>query len=300
MKAVWSFWSKPFFSGRKAFWASELHHWLAWVLSLETARRHYPETVLYTDSRGAEILIDRLGLHFDAVSTALDALDDSPADWWALGKIHAYSQQKEPFVHIDSDVFLWKRLPESLESADVFAQNPEPFTVGSSCYRPERIEAALLERNGWLPEEWLWYRQSQHRQRGECCGIFGGSNTAFIRHYAEQAMQLAQAPQNTEGWTQLGDKSGHMIVLEQYLLAACVDFHRMRRTSSVGTEAIRYLFGSLDEAFDPRAATAAGYTHLLADAKKNPTIAANLEKRVEREFPEQFERCRLLSRNRGP
>ena len=28
MKAVWSFWSKPYLSGRKACWASETHHWL--------------------------------------------------------------------------------------------------------------------------------------------------------------------------------------------------------------------------------------------------------------------------------
>jgi hypothetical protein len=42
MKAVWSFWPKPYVTGRKVYWASEKHHWLYWILSLETARKHYP------------------------------------------------------------------------------------------------------------------------------------------------------------------------------------------------------------------------------------------------------------------
>ena len=33
MKAVWSFWSKPFAAHRHGSWASEKHHLSAWVLS---------------------------------------------------------------------------------------------------------------------------------------------------------------------------------------------------------------------------------------------------------------------------
>ena len=76
MKAVLSFWTKPHLSGRKANCASNKHHWLSWVLSLETAWRHYPEICLYSDSKGAEILVDRLGLKFSHVSTELDVLVD--------------------------------------------------------------------------------------------------------------------------------------------------------------------------------------------------------------------------------
>jgi hypothetical protein len=79
---------------------------------------------LVTDDAGARMLVDGLGLQFTRVSTELNALAKHDPDWWNLGKIHAYHLQMEPFVHIDSDVFLWKRLPPRLEHADVFAQNP--------------------------------------------------------------------------------------------------------------------------------------------------------------------------------
>src|SRR5215475_8871314 len=45
MKAVWSFWTKPFEAHRHSMWPSAKHHLLAWALSVETARRHYTDSV---------------------------------------------------------------------------------------------------------------------------------------------------------------------------------------------------------------------------------------------------------------
>jgi Family of unknown function (DUF6734) len=296
MKAVWSFWSKPYLSGRKAHWVSEKHHWLSWVLSLETASRHYPETCLVTDSNGADILMDRLGLKFSQVSTELDALADENPEWWALGKLYTYHVQQDPFVHIDNDVYLWKRLPENLESVDVFVQNPEPFSeTGAFCYQPERVERAFQATGGWLPEEWLWYRQDHFAQRGECCGILGGQHTEFIRHYARQALRLALDPANYQAWQPLGDKGAHMTLVEQYLLAACVEFHNANKYSAFHPVQIRYLFDSPRQAYRAEAATQAGFTHLIANAKKSPIIANYLEDRVKHDYPEDFQRCMQFS-----
>jgi len=62
------------------------------VLALESARRHYSETYLYTDDAVAQLLIDRLGLEFAHVSTDLNALADADPGWWALGKLYAYQR----------------------------------------------------------------------------------------------------------------------------------------------------------------------------------------------------------------
>src|SRR5687767_1744547 len=137
MRAIWSFWSKPFARHHHRVWASPRHHLFSWVLSVRTAVRHYGPAVLYTDTAGAKLLVDRIGLEFDEVHTDLDALDAVDEGWWALGKLYAYRAQREPFVHIDSDVFLWQRLPPQLEQAPLLAQNPEPFVAGQSYYQPE-------------------------------------------------------------------------------------------------------------------------------------------------------------------
>src|SRR5262245_5668599 len=125
MRTVWSFWSRPHYADSHRMWISEKHHLLAWVLSVETARQHYPDTVLYTDSDGARLLVDALSLPFRCVSTTLDALADRDVAWWNLGKLCAYRAQEEPFLHIDSDVFLWRPLPAETAAGAVIVQNPE-------------------------------------------------------------------------------------------------------------------------------------------------------------------------------
>src|ERR1039458_675758 len=72
MRAVWSFWSKPYKAHREGIWASQKHHLLSWVLSVATASVHYPDTELYTDDWGAWLLVDQLGLVFGKVSTDLN------------------------------------------------------------------------------------------------------------------------------------------------------------------------------------------------------------------------------------
>ena len=84
MKAVWSFWDKPFQSHHHRVWASERHHLLAWVLSTQTARQHYRTTELHTDDAGARMLVDGIGLEFDRVCVSLNALRAHDPGWWAL------------------------------------------------------------------------------------------------------------------------------------------------------------------------------------------------------------------------
>lgn len=279
MRAVWSFWTKPYFAHRQSSWHSDGHHFLAWGLSFYAARQHYPETQLITDDDGARILIDELQLPFGSVSTGLNKLKNEDPEWWALGKIEAYRRQEAPFVHLDTDVFLWNRLNEEIEQSDVFAQNPEPIVLGDSCYRPSELEAKVE----WLPDEWIWYLRNQQSLRAECCGIFGGSNIEFIQDYASKAMQLVTDPRNRLGLASLSEKPGHMILIEQLFLTACIEHRRNIE--------IRYIFDSIEDAYNPDRATEAGFTHLAAGAKRNARICRQLERRVQRELPEFYERC---------
>jgi len=292
VRAVWSFWSKPFSAHRNRVWASEKHHLLSWVLSTQTAMRYYRPSVLYTDNVGARMLVDGIGLEFDEVHTTLNAISDADPHWWALGKLYAYRAQAAPFVHIDNDVFLWKALPHDMESAPVFAQNAEPFVPGQSFYQPEAVEFALSgATKGWLPPEWLWYRQSGRDSRGECCGVFGGNRVDFIQHYAARAIRLIEDPGNRSGLEALPDKIVHTVLVEQYLLSACIEYCRAHRGSLYHDVAIRYLFSSIEEAFNSETATRLGYTHLIADAKRNPGLTNRLEARVVRDYPAHYERC---------
>jgi hypothetical protein len=266
---------------------------MSWVLSLETARRHFKTTALVTDDAGAVLLVDSLGLKFDEVSTQLNDLPDSASAWWGLGKLVAYGCQPEPFVHVDSDVYLWSPLPDRLLTAQVLGQNPEAFIPGDSYYKPEVMERALAN-GGWLPEEWLEIRKLATTALGAvCCGIVGGTDVGFLRHYSDQAVSLVTHPRNQSILAQLEDCASHMILAEQFLLWACLEYHNASAANRFKGIIIEYLYASEHDAFQGVGASA--YTHLIGSAKNNPAVASRLERRIRRSFPAFAERIDALN-----
>lgn len=291
MRAVWSFWSAPYRAHYHRLWHSEKHHLLSWVLSVCEASRHYQDTWLFTDSDGASVLVDRLELPFAHVDLWLDRLRPPSYDnqWWVLGKLMTYSAQTTPFLHIDNDVVLWNPLPADVTAAPVFAQNPETFSLeDQSFYRLEPFLQGIKRLGGWLPPEWLWYAE-QRRGRALCCGIFGGHDLAFIRHFAGRAGEVICHPRNQAVWPTLGVRDN--ILVEQYFLAACLEYHQRNASSPYKGLEAAYLFPSSTEAFDPECAARLGYTHLIGDAKNNRYIADRLEIRVQHSYPDYYERC---------
>jgi hypothetical protein len=302
VKAVWSLWTKPLSQGKHPGWLTEKHHLLSWILSFETARRHYPDTCLVTDDEGARLLVEGLGLEFTEVSLQLNSCTDSDPDWWALGKLQTYATQTAPFVHIDDDVYLWQPLPEGLENAQVFAQHPERLAFGASFYRPELLEHLVYSSGGWLPREFSCYVHLWGSLRAENCGIMGGCRTDFINYYGQLGLDLINHPQNQAIWEGLENKHEHFILFEQYLLAACIEYQKISDHSRYHNIEIRYLFRSYSDALAN--ASSQGFTHLLAGAKRNCQVLDRLEETVKKRYPARYERCLLLtnsaSSSQGP
>jgi hypothetical protein len=302
MRAVWSFWSRPYHAGTGPGWRSSLHHFLAWGLSVRLAQAHYPDTLLVTDTPGRALLVDSLGLSFGEVSTALDDLAGADPRLWMLGKLMAYGMQDGPFCHVDSDVFLWSPLPAELVTAPVFAQHPEDIPA-SQPGRPEAVEQAFQSAGLALPPEWRWYRSHPAgggpRSPGAIyreanCGIVGGTNPALIGHYARLALSLALDSANAPAWAAMPFDGMLNMTLEQFLLAACVDYHRFAPSSPFRGSYLRYLFQTWQEAFSPAAARRAGYTHQLGPAKQHPETTSRRADRVRAEDPSFYARCQLV------
>jgi hypothetical protein len=133
MKIIQSFWSKPILAYRpdekegrtNGGWPNRSYYLMSWALSCLQALRFYDKVELITDQAGKELLIDRLHLPYTKVSLELDSIDQYSPDLWCLGKVLAYWSQHDPFLHIDSDVFLWKKFPASIENAEIAVQHKE-------------------------------------------------------------------------------------------------------------------------------------------------------------------------------
>ncbi len=295
VRAVWSFWAEPFRRGEGSGWLTPYHAYLSWVLSVECARQYYPDTALITDNAGAELLVDRLGLRFTHVSLELNQLRGRDPDWWALGKLYAYRMQTEPFVHLDGDVFLWKRLPPELEAAAVFAQSPETFDPddGERYYPVRAVERTVP----WLPEEWRWHTAGAGTRTASCCGILGGTRVDLLAEYADLGIRIVEDPRNAAGWATWGNKGTCNVLIEQMLLDAVVAHRRHFPHSPADADLrIAHLFHGEGDPYDPEKAAAAGYTHLISSAKRHPELMADLEARVTAEFPALATRCRAAAR----
>lgn len=296
MRAVWSFWCKPYLAFKHKMWQMPSHHLLAWGLSVQTASRYYPDTILITDRLGKKLLVDQLGLQFANVSTELERLNEVDAGWWAMGKLLAYSLQDQPFMHLDSDVFLWKALPKYLTSAPIFAQCPEDFHHVDERYGPREIEEAFARHNLALPAEWEWSRsRGGGGFREVSCGLVGGTDIWFLRHYSQLGLDLVLNSKNAPAWSAFPEKECLNMMVEQFLLAACIDFHRSSSSPAMPGVEIRYLFRSMEEACNPKLAARAGFTHLLGGAKSHPVVGRRLEERMRREDPAFFRRCERVA-----
>lgn len=285
MIAAWTLWTKPN-EHQINPWLSDAHHYFSWVLSLETAKRFFSETHLYTDSRGAEILIDGLGLEFTKVFVDYDRLEHIDPRWWALAKLYTYARMEQPFVHIDNDVFLWNGLPDYLLTAPLLGQNPEYFKAGESWYQPDKFDR-IVEAQGMVPEELIWYNRTGSEREAVCCGIFGGNNLDFITYYATTAIKLACDEPNAQLWKQFGFDN---ILIEQYFLTSCIKYYSTN-SNRFQDVTIRYLFNSSEDSFNDEIARQKGYTHLIGGAKRNRLLMDRLEKRIQRDYPEFYYRC---------
>ena len=190
-------------------------------------------------------------------------------------------------------MFLWKRLPAELEAAPVFAQSPETFDPDREAHwYPLRPVERTFGEAGWLPDAWRWHSAKVGTRAASNCGIVGGTRTDVLREYADLGIRTVEAPANAAGWSTWGDKGFCNVLVEQFLLNAVVEWRRAFATAWADT-ALRvvYLFPSDAAAYDPRAAEAVGYTHLIGGAKRNPELMADLEARMWADHPEIAERC---------
>jgi hypothetical protein len=123
----------------------------------------------------------------------------------------------------------------------------------------------------------------------------GGNRVDFIRHYAETSIRMVMDPAHAAAWREVRHKDGYNMLMEQYALAACIDFHRFHPDSLYRGVAMRYVFQSMEEAFSPQSAAQAGFTHLLGDSKAHPEVASRIERRMAMIDPGFYRQCERVA-----
>ena len=268
MKAVFSFWSKPYYGSlHKGFAGFPSEHFfkVAFELAILTARNHFKTIELITDTEGSQLLVEKMGLQFDTVTTDLDECHDIPVNLWAFGKLKAYSVQKEPFMHLDFDLFMLKPLPKWFFDAQILMQSEENFKQSYFQYYKQGFDVLKSHKN--TPVEMGAYgdvilsEQSAHN-----AGVLGGQNWQALSDYGTKAMQFIRDNLDVIEKLQPLTISEMNIIYEQAFITRYAKHHNIE---------IKTLLS--DKHYTNSEAENLGFVHLIAGAKGSIELCKKVE-----------------------
>jgi hypothetical protein len=199
-------------------------------------------------------LAKNLNLDYDKIiEVPLDFLNSVPPPFWSLVKLYVASKQTSPFYHIDNDVILFKRLPESpflVQSEETYhaKQAAGQFYAFLVCSLMAGVDKKLVE--SWI--------KAVGTPRIYNFGVFGGTEWRAISQECEVLYntvsqlktELPSVPHMEGGF--------HTGALEQILLPKLIKL-RLKKP-------VKFLLRTPDDA------SKVGYCHLLGDSKENPAI----------------------------
>lgn len=294
MKIVQSFWSKPALTPSHSYWGrnsggwnSQRYHLLSWALSCLSIKRQYPNIELVTDVAGKELLINKIKLPYERVLTPLDKLNSYDSHLFSVGKVYTYSIQEEPFLHLDSDVFIWDQFGRDVVESPLVSQNIE--------VNFEQDVETLKDINlkfDYIPSD-ISYFSSDKNHISSNAGILGGSDIDFIKSFTEEAFIFIRL--NQHKIEQLRNPVFFNIIFEQYL------FTCMARKQN---KTITYFLQNIDKDYSKVLCSfelqlSHKFIHVIGPCKKDKKNEEAIEKKLLLEFPEYYYRITKLFENNG-
>lgn len=247
------------------------------ALSIICASRHFPEVQVISSSWGVD-LFKKLNLPISNYSNKLDEIKDIPRFFWAYGKMIAYCEQTEPFIHLDNDVFLWKPLPERMLEAHLCFQSQEPFDLPG--YKWYKLLKPCFNNAPVKPQKIVDNPVDDYAYN---CGICGGNDLSIFPEWKKCSEEYIFAEENQELFFKKYSKLliHQNLFHEQYFLSSLIKMHEWRDKVEVYHEDAMEINRNLP--LDKPA-----YTHLWGTGKQNTGMMAKVRMTLLYQDPETF------------
>jgi hypothetical protein len=250
-------------------------------------RKFYDEVELITDRYGHGLLIDKMELPYTNVRVEMDVLNEYHPQLYAIGKIFAYSLQDKPFLHVDSDVFIWERFRPELEKSSLICQNIENGAYYNRWYLNVFLEMAKNL------DQYPHYMDGSINKNG-CivslnAGILGGNDIGFFREFTREARAFV-------------DNNAHKLsgirvdlfncIYEQFLAYAMAEARGVP-IACYNPDFTEIWTNVMDFTGVPRHVK---YIHAVGKLKKTRSVVEAMEDRLEMDYPDQYFRIMNLLR----
>ncbi|EFN91665.1 DUF6734 family protein [Prevotella amnii] len=279
---VHSYWSKPYFrpEADKGGWNKRLFHYMSCAFScLKFSEFH--KINLVTDKHGKELFIDKIGLPYNKVTTSLDELNTIyPEYLWAIGKIYTYSLIKEPFIHVDNDIYIWKPLKKQLFESKLVAHNLEvsyPHNkqffqdiLKKFHYVPDLLKEAFVKTDSIIEIN---------------AGILGGTDISFFQEYCKLAFDFVD--KNIDVIRTLERPGMFNVIYEQFLFYALAQSKNIKIEYLIDEDVDEHFLGLTDFWETPHRQQ---YIHAVGAYKTWYIIGEQMAHRLYIEYPDYFQR----------
>lgn len=276
MVGVQTFWLKE---GDESwqFWGSKQNLMVSCSLSYFLLKKHFNKVNLVCNELGRSFMTEELGLKFDQIDIIPLEQSELNEFVWSIYKLYTYSIQNEPFVHIDTDFFMFEKPPKEYLESDIFAQNLE---INHPVYHT--VRASAIDLGLKLPE---YIMASQKPAVALNVGIIGGQNLQFFKDFYLLAKSLLE--ENSHLLENHAEKLFFFyLFLEQHVLFEAIKNKELD---------IRTLIKpSFKAAYDHITSFKSGeikrpYVHLLGNFKQNIETIATMHKELQDLWPKQYE-----------
>lgn len=219
MNAVFSF-SSIFFNSTKlgryfAGFRSKKMFLNSCVLSIMQAKKFFNKVIVITDKFGAEIF-KSLELPIDILYDDLDErMIPKHKYFWAVSKIIAATYQKEPYLHLDLDLYMWKPLPKvfNINKTDLICLYRE-VEISKDLYKRDIDNYITYGTKGILKDLDNFINLYGIRSDMSLnCAIVGGNNLKFLNEYANDVLKYLEICDDTNA-----SHYHSCVFLEQYYL----------------------------------------------------------------------------------
>lgn len=284
---VQSFWSKPFLSDSidpnsrfKGGWLNEKYFYFSMALSCLKFKEFYGEVNLYTDSKGEDLLKNKLGIPYSNYINCFDSFENINEKLWAFPKLHTYNLQSKPFIHADTDVFIWEKFQEEFISSPLFCQNiEENFPIYGDALNE------ILSLFEWVPTELINTLYKHKTVLAYNAGVIGGSDLDFFKKLYARSEKFINS--NTSLFDTIDVGIFNMIYEQQLGYAIAEKMHIKPKA----------MFENVDSNFTTLvnfhlASFHSKYIHAIGFAKKSIYACEQIEALLMYEFPEDYERIK--------
>lgn len=246
------------------------------LLSYITLKKLYGNVTMYCNQYAYDKILKHIPYDNIIINDLLNITTSNYYNDWALLKFEVYKLQKEPFIHVDGDVFIFRDLLSEFINGeyDAVVQSVETSPIYSKFYYANLDK---LVTYNFIDLEISTKTADKYDGNiiGYNCGVVGFKNMDFLKYYTKKAQEMNMLINN-----KTIDSVIHApMIYEQFVLHELLIKNNMKCHEVLPSEDV------LGKGYNA-AGNIHGYTHLLSGNKYVQHFVMLIREKILKDYPE--------------